>query len=56
VSINRVFLNWVQPALSAAVAWFIERYSAVGQLDLGGVVLAVPGSRAGRGTSGAYRR
>ena len=48
MSINRVFLNWTRPALPAAVDWLIERFSAAGQLDLGGVVLALPGGRAGR--------
>ena len=48
MSINRVFLNWTQPAIPAAVEWLIERFSAAGQLDLGGVVVALPGSRAGR--------
>jgi hypothetical protein len=48
VNITRVFLDWARPALPAAVEWLIEQSSAAGQLDLGNVVLALPGARAGR--------
>ena len=48
MSITRHFLDWSQQALPAVTAWLAERYRAEGQLDLGGVILVVPGGRAGR--------
>jgi hypothetical protein len=46
--ITRVFLDWKRPALVAAAEFLIARNGSSGVLDLGNVVLAVPGSRAGR--------
>jgi len=48
MSIKRVFLDWNRPALAAAVDYLIERFAEKGQLDLQNVILALPGSRAGR--------
>lgn len=46
--IKRVFLGWKRPALIAAADYLVEQYRAPGALDLSGVLLAVPGGRAGR--------
>jgi ATP-dependent helicase/nuclease subunit B len=46
--INRVFLNWNRPALVATAEYLAQQYSAAGTLDLGNVVVALPGGRAGR--------
>jgi ATP-dependent helicase/nuclease subunit B len=50
--ITRHFLDWNQPALPAAAAWLLERYRSatnnVDELDLSGVIVVVPGARAGR--------
>jgi len=48
MAIERVFLDWSQPALAAAVDYLIQRFASAGQLDLKNVVLALPGARAGR--------
>ncbi|MHB1034566.1 MAG: PD-(D/E)XK nuclease family protein [Pirellulales bacterium] len=45
---KRVFLEWNRPGLAAACEYLIGRFGAAGALDLGRVVVAVPGSRAGR--------
>jgi inactivated superfamily I helicase len=47
----RHFLDWSEPALPAAARWLIDRFvgtSSNGQLDLSGVIVVLPGSRAGR--------
>ncbi len=46
--IARTFLNWDKPALRAAAEYLAEKFGTPGDLDLGGIVVAVPGSRAGR--------
>ena len=48
MSIKREFLDWHRPALPAAAALLIERYQAAGTVDLDGVVVVLPGRRAGR--------
>jgi RecB family exonuclease len=45
---ERVFLGWNRPALVAAVEYLEGRADRAGRLDLAGVVVAVPGRRAGR--------
>ncbi len=46
--INRVFLGWSRPALAVAAEYLVKRFRHSGALDLTGVILAVPGGRAGR--------
>ena len=48
MSINRVFLDWHRPTLAAAVDYLLGRFGSTGTLDLSGVMVATPGSRAGR--------
>ena len=48
MAINRVFLNWDQPGLAAAVDHLARHFGSPGELDLAGVIVAVPGGRAGR--------
>ncbi|MGQ9575030.1 MAG: PD-(D/E)XK nuclease family protein [Thermoguttaceae bacterium] len=45
---QRVFLGWDRPGLTAAVEYLVGRFGRPGLVDLGGVVIAVPGARAGR--------
>lgn len=45
---KQVFLDWNQPALSAATDFLIRRYAAGGMIDLSNVIVVVPGGRAGR--------
>ncbi|MBN2292931.1 MAG: hypothetical protein JXM70_10930, partial [Pirellulales bacterium] len=53
---ERCFLDWRRPALALAVDYLVENFSAPspggdakkGVLSLGGVIVAVPGGRAGR--------
>jgi ATP-dependent helicase/nuclease subunit B len=45
---ERFFLGWDRPLLPTAVGHLIDRYSHDGALDLRGVVLVLPGGRAGR--------
>ncbi len=45
---ERVFLGWNRPGLAAAVEYLVGRAARAGVLDLGGVIVAVPGARAGR--------
>lgn len=47
-AIERVFLDWRRPGLVSAAAFLVERYARPGALDLSGVLVAVPGARAGR--------
>jgi len=48
MAFNRVFLGWSQPGLLAAVDYLVQRYGKPATLDLRGVVVVVPGGRAGR--------
>lgn len=48
MGIERVFLGWEEPALVAAAHYLARRFGSAGQLDLGRVIVGVPGSRAGR--------
>ena len=45
---QRVFLGWNTHCLPKAAEWLSERYTHAGCLDLGSVVVATPGARAGR--------
>jgi len=45
---ERVFLGWDRPGLAAAVDHLVGKSGRPGALDLGNVVVAVPGGRAGR--------
>ena len=45
---NRDFLDWGRPALPGAVTWLCDHYSRDGVLDLSGILLVLPGARAGR--------
>ena len=47
-SITRVFLGWDRPLLVTAAEWLARRYGSADELNLGGVVVVVPGRRAGR--------
>src|SRR5437879_3992971 len=47
-TIQREFLGWDRPALSEAVLRIAARYRHGPDLDLGKVVVVVPGQRAGR--------
>jgi hypothetical protein len=46
--VQRAFLGWDKPALQTAAARLATMYREGGQLDLGQVVVVVPGQRAGR--------
>lgn len=46
--IQRAFLGWEQPALPEAARRLMIRYRQDGMLDLGPVIVVVPGQRAGR--------
>jgi hypothetical protein len=46
--IERHFLDWSQPGLPATADWLVSRYARDAELDLGQVIVVVPGSRAGR--------
>ena len=48
MNITRVFLDWDRPCLPAAVEYLLRRFGSPGSLDLRNVVIAMPGSRAGR--------
>jgi hypothetical protein len=48
LSIRREFLGWDRPALPEAARRLAERYGQGGTLDLGRVIVVVPGHRAGR--------
>jgi ATP-dependent helicase/nuclease subunit B len=45
---ERVFLGWDSPFLPRAAGWLIERYRRGGPVDMGEVVLVLPGRRAAR--------
>lgn len=47
-SITREFLGWEQPLLPSAVEWLARKYAEKGELNLGEVIVVVPGRRAGR--------
>jgi ATP-dependent helicase/nuclease subunit B len=44
----RTFLGWDGPALPAAARWLADHHATGDALDLGGVVVVLPGARAGR--------
>ena len=46
--IQREFLEWRKPALAGAVEFLRGRFERDGALDLSGVIVVVPGARAGR--------
>lgn len=46
--LKRVFLDWEQPALPAAVDFLVHRFAEGDTLDLSGVILVFPGRRAAR--------
>jgi ATP-dependent helicase/nuclease subunit B len=48
LKIQREFLDWRQPALAAAVELLRGRFQRGSELDLSGVIVVVPGGRAGR--------
>ena len=48
MAIQRVFLDWRQPAIAAAAEYLRGRFERSGELNLGGVIVVVPGGRAGR--------
>lgn len=48
MAVSRVFLDWRRPCLPAAAEWLLDRDTQAGLADLTGVVVALPGSRAGR--------
>ncbi|MBU0754657.1 MAG: PD-(D/E)XK nuclease family protein [Planctomycetes bacterium] len=45
---NRVFLDWTQPGLVTAARYLIQTRNDPSPINLSGMVVAVPGSRAGR--------
>jgi ATP-dependent helicase/nuclease subunit B len=48
MAITRKFLDWSRPALPAVVDFLTDRYQDQSRLNLDGVVLVLPGGRAGR--------
>ncbi len=48
MGIERVFLGWQRPGLLAVTNFLQERFTAAGTLNLEGVIVVVPGARAGR--------
>jgi CRISPR/Cas system-associated exonuclease Cas4 (RecB family) len=46
--VKREFLGWDQPPLEEAARRLVERYSKDNELDLGQVIVVLPGRRAGR--------
>jgi RecB family exonuclease len=48
MSVQRVFLNWDRPGLTAAVEYLVERFVSSGELNLANLVVVMPGARAGR--------
>jgi ATP-dependent helicase/nuclease subunit B len=48
MGIERVFLNWDEPALGAAARYLITGYRRERECDLSSVVVVLPGARAGR--------
>ena len=48
MAIRRIFLDWSKSALPAAAEYLIGRCAKDGVLDLSGLIVIVPGSRAGR--------
>lgn len=47
-SIAREFLGWERPLLESAAEWLARKYARHGELNLSGVIVVVPGRRAGR--------
>ncbi len=48
MAIERLFLDWSKPALPAAADYLVARCAKDGMLDLSGLMVVVPGGRAGR--------
>src|SRR4051794_20990973 len=48
MGIRREFLDWQRPALASAGELLARRFAKNGELDLGNVVVVVPGGRAAR--------
>ena len=48
LAIDRQFIGWKEPALPTAAEFLIAHYRRGSDLDLGQVVIVVPGARAGR--------
>lgn len=48
MGIQRVFLGWHQPGLLAVTDFLLGRFGSAGTLELGGLIVVVPGARAGR--------
>src|SRR5438128_2303106 len=48
MKMKREFLDWRQPALAGAVELLRDRFQRGDELDLSGVMVVVPGGRAGR--------
>ncbi len=48
MGLKRVFLGWSRPGLAVVVEHLVERFGRPGALDLAGVIVVVPGARAGR--------
>lgn len=47
-SIAREFFGWERPLLESAAEWLAQKYASSGELNLSGVIVVVPGQRAGR--------
>lgn len=47
-AITRIFLGWDQPLLVTTAEWLSQKYGRADELDLGQVLVVVPGRRAGR--------
>lgn len=45
---EREFIGWTRPVLPEAVDRLVRRFATDGRLDLGGVIVVLPGQRAGR--------
>ena len=45
---SRIFLGWDQPCLPLAASWLRERYTIHELCDMSGVIVVLPGARAGR--------
>ncbi len=48
MGITREFIGWEQPILVRAVGYLLDRYATNSECDLSGVIVVVPGRRAGR--------
>ena len=48
MGITREFIGWQQPILVRTVSYLLDRYATNSECDLSGVIVVVPGRRAGR--------